>query len=290
MGDGNSSVAVVIPTQNRRDVLRETLVRVKRAGVEESRIYIYVNGCTDGTEEMLQIEFPSVQTIISRQNVGACVARNEAIQACPSEFILGLDDDSWPLDPHFAEIIERGFSRWPRAVFLAGCIHDDRYPAGPVPRDHEAYRVRGFVGCGFALRRSRFLALGGFRPFFFYYHEEPEVSLRAYGQGGEVIFEPALAIFHARSETNRDRRFTTQIGLRNNLSACVLNEPFWLCCIHLARLTLKALRFSRRHHHGLVPLFAWREFIGRLPMLLRLRRPLGYRAWSNWYRLPPCPP
>ena len=52
------------------------------------------------------------------------------------------------------------------------------------------------TGAFFAIRRDRWNSLGGFAPEFFAYHEDTDLSLRAWQRGWRVIFEPAAVVHH----------------------------------------------------------------------------------------------
>lgn len=290
MSDRIGSVSILIPSRNRCEMLRKTLQRLADLGVRQEDIYVFLDASTDGSSEMLRTTFPKIFKMDSSVNVGLIRARNEMVKRCPSEIILGLDDDSWPLDSNFVDVIQRVFARYPKAAFLAGNVHDSQYPQGTVPQGTGIFPVRNFVGCGFVIRRSRFQELGGFRDFFFYGHEESELCLRSYARGGHVLFVPELKIYHEHSEQNRNRAFTTRSGLCNSMSACVLNEPPWLCMVHLLSLLCKGVLFCIRHHHWATPFLAIKDFVLRLRYLWTRRQPVSSRVILQWYRLRKCPP
>ena len=282
-------LTVVIPTHNRRDILRATLERLvpPPPGVQ---VLVFCHACTDGTEPMVREEFPGVRLISSSEKLGHSVARSCAFASCETEFILSIDDDSWPMDASYARIIVEAFVRWPHAAFLASSIYDARHPEGAAPAGEDPYRVRNFVGCGFAVRTKVFSELGGFRSFFQYGGEELEIALRAHALGWEIMFLPSWRIFHDRTPVNRDEYEMIRSGFGNNLSSCFLNEPAWICGPHLARLSFKGFAHAARRGHWKAPLAAWKEFLARIPRLLDQRKPLPTAAVLSWHRLKSCPP
>lgn len=282
-------LTVVIPTHNRLENLRGTLKRLAPPP-PEVRVLAFCDACTDGTEAMLRDEFPWVRTISSSEQLGHSVARSCAFAACDTEFILSIDDDSWPMDGDYAPKLLDAFARWPRAAFLATSVYDREHPGGAAPANEAPYQVRNFVGCGFAVRSKVFSELGGFRSFFQYGGEELEIALRAHARGWEIIFLPALRIYHDRTPVNRDEYEMIRSGFGNNLSSCVLNEPAWICGLHLLRLSFKGFAHAARRGHWTAPLVAWREFLARIPRLMKQRAPLPSSAVLSWHRLRSCPP
>jgi GT2 family glycosyltransferase len=280
------ALTVVIPTHNRRDILRATLRRLAPG----LRVLVFCDACSDGTEQMVREEFAWARLISSSEKLGHSVARSCAFAACDTEFILSIDDDSWPMDADYASRIVEAFGRWPRAAFLASSVYDVRHPAGAAPADEAPYRVRNFVGCGFAVRAKVFSELGGFRSFFQYGGEELEIALRAHARGLEIVFLPLLRIYHDKTPVNRDEYEMIRSGFGNNLSSCLLNEPAWICGLHLARLSFKGFAHAVKRGHWKAPLVAWKEFLARTPRLLKERKPLPSSAVLSWHRLKSCPP
>jgi GT2 family glycosyltransferase len=283
------TLTVVVPTRNRRDILRATLRRLDPPAAAV-RVLVFCDACTDGSEEMVRADFPRVRLISSSEQLGQSVARSCAFAACETELILSIDDDSWPMDADYADRIRRAFDRGPRAAFLAASVYDKSHPEGAAPADSQAYRVRNFVGCGFAVRSKVFSELGGFRTFFQYGGEELEIALRAHARGWEIVFVPSLRIYHDRTPVNRDEFEMIRSGFGNNLSACLLNEPAWICGLHLARLSFKGFAHALKRGHWKAPLIAWKEFLGRVPRLLKAREPLASSAVLSWHKLKRCPP
>jgi GT2 family glycosyltransferase len=287
---GDPKITVVIPTHNRREILEKTLSRLLAMPAVEVRILVFADACSDGTEEMVRSRFPSVRLIASSEKMGHSMARSCAFTACDTEFILSLDDDSWPMDEDYAGRILEAFGNHPRAAFIATNVYDREYPGGAAQSDTTAYAVRNFVGCGFAVRAAIFHELGGFRSCFQYGGEELEIALRAHARGWEIIFVPGLRVYHDKTPQNRDEHAMIRSGVCNNLSACFLNEPAWICLPHMVRLGLKATVHAARRGHFSAAFLAWRDFFGRLPRLARERRPLPPAAIFSWHRLRSCPP
>lgn len=283
------AITIVIPTHNRREILHATLLKLSpvAAGV---RVLVFCDACTDGSEEMVRTEFPWARLISSSEKLGHSVARSCAFASCDTEFILSIDDDSWPMDGDYACKVLKAFEKHPQAAFLAASVYDSTHPLGAAPADSEPYRVRNFVGCGFAVRTKVFAELGGFRSFFQYGGEELEIALRAHARGWQIVFLPELRIYHDRTPVNRDEYEMIRSGFGNNLASCMLNEPAWICILHLARLSAKGFAHALKRGHGKAPLVAWKEFLQRMPRLIEARRPLPSSAILSWHRLRSCPP
>lgn len=92
-----ADVSVIIPTYNRVSMLEEALNSVLSQDFDGVIDVIVVDdNSQDGTSEFVKRRYPQIRLISLKQNVGAYVARNQAIQASQSQYIAFLDsDDLW---------------------------------------------------------------------------------------------------------------------------------------------------------------------------------------------------
>jgi glycosyltransferase involved in cell wall biosynthesis len=94
------AVSVIIPTRNRRGLLRLTLQSVLQQRAVAFEVVVVNDGSTDGSGEMVQrLQDPRVSLIEHETSRGVAAARNEGIAAARSEWIAFLDDDDlWAPD------------------------------------------------------------------------------------------------------------------------------------------------------------------------------------------------
>lgn len=62
-------------------------------------------------------------------------------------------------------------------------------------------------GAFFAVRREHWTALGGFAPEFFTYHEDTDLSLRAWLRGWRVVCEPSAVVWHHYEFSRNPQKF-----------------------------------------------------------------------------------
>jgi hypothetical protein len=147
-------------------------------------------------------------------NLGAA-ARNAAVDAASpgASWIIMLDDDSHPVELHepFGAFLDR-LERQPREV--AAVMADVHVPA---ERRREAGGLpEVFIGCGVAIRRDAFVAVGGYDPAFGYYAEEYDLAARLLLRGDRVAFDPAFVVHHHKAEAGRDMDLILERLIRNN--------------------------------------------------------------------------
>ena len=89
-----SSVAVVIPSHNRYEVLPRAIASVLAQQRMPDEIILVDDGSTDATETLAR-QYPQI-TYIRQDNRGVSAARNAGIAAADSEWVAFLDsDDEW---------------------------------------------------------------------------------------------------------------------------------------------------------------------------------------------------
>ena len=93
-------MSIIIPTKNRADTLHIALDSVLSQTYENWEAIIILDGCTDGTERLIDAYAESRFTkIVSSPSRGASYARNLGIKSANGELIAFLDDDdSWHSD------------------------------------------------------------------------------------------------------------------------------------------------------------------------------------------------
>lgn len=88
-------VTVVVPTFNRKSLLARAIHSVLAQTVQPQEIIVIDDGSTDGTQAMLQADYPTV-SYHYQDNQGVSAARNRGISQANCPWIALLDsDDEW---------------------------------------------------------------------------------------------------------------------------------------------------------------------------------------------------
>lgn len=93
----SSLVSVYIPTRNRLNMLRRAISSVLGQTYRNIELIVVTDGCTDNSDDFVKsISCDiSVRLISNPCSLGACLSRNQAIEAAEGRFVTGLDDDDW---------------------------------------------------------------------------------------------------------------------------------------------------------------------------------------------------
>ena len=103
-------ISVVIPTFNRRDLLKRAINSVINQTIKPNEIIVIDNGSTDQTYQMVSSLFPDINFLTETKR-GVSAARNKGITQSKSKWIAFLDsDDVWK--PKKLEKISNYFTKF----------------------------------------------------------------------------------------------------------------------------------------------------------------------------------
>ncbi len=277
------SVTVVVVTHNRRSVLLPTLGHLSGNGWP---VVVVDNGSTDGTADAVRSAFPDVDVVRSERNLGAS-GRNLGVERASSPYVAFSDDDSW-WAPGALDRAADAFDRCPRLALVAARIEvgPDRTvdPASiamansplPAEPDLPGPPVLGFLACGAVVRRSAYLAVGGFCELLFFFGEETVLALDLAQAGwGLAYVDDVVAYHHPPPGTDRSGR--RRLATRNALLTTWMRRPARRALEVTAR-AVAAARNDPDARRGLL------DAVGSLPAALRHRQVVD-PALDRRYRL-----
>jgi GT2 family glycosyltransferase len=194
-------VTVNILSFNRKDDLRVTLQKVFEQDYKNIEVIVVDNNSTDGTIEMVKSDYPQVQLIELKKNIGIA-GWNEGFKAAKGEYVLVLDDDSYPENSSIYKAICK-FTEDKKCGGIAFNIFNLRTNEYQTKHFREGISLT-FIGCGALFRKIVFEKCGYFRPELFIYLHEEDFSIRMADVGWYVSFMPSAKVIHISSMTHRE--------------------------------------------------------------------------------------
>lgn len=205
-------LSYVIVTHNRREPLLATL-RHLHANTplppDQWEAWVVDNASTDGSRAAVSAEFPNVHYLARPTNEGVW-ARSLAFKPARGEYIILLDDDSYPIDDAVTRSLAHLDSHPECAAVVGKVVLPDGSQEGCA---FPAVMLSGAV----CLRREVLLAVGGFRPEFFRKAGEYDLSYRIWQAGHRVDRLEDVVYRHDKVLTGRSKPFAHRMDLRNNL-------------------------------------------------------------------------
>lgn len=201
-------MSVVVATRDRWDELCRSLRRLELLP-ERPRLVVVDNGSADGTPQRARRCFPAATVVSLPSNLGAA-ARTVGARVAGTPLVAFSDDDSW-WQPGALAAAARLLAADPAVGLVAGRVLVGA--AGrldPVSSQMERGRldewlrpspqgrrgVTGFLACAAVVRRSAFLAAGGFEPHLLIGGEEELLALDLADAGWKLVYEPGCIALH----------------------------------------------------------------------------------------------
>lgn len=284
----NPLVTVNILSFNRKDELRITLAKVFEQDYKNIEVIVVDNASTDGTQVMVQKEFPSVIIIELKENIGIA-GWNKGFEIARGEYVLVLDDDSYPLDYSIKNAVKR-IKKEEKIGVVACAIENEKWGSFENP-EYQTYNLLTFTGCG-ALINSKILdKTGYFQELLFIYLHELEFSIRVIESGYKIVFEPSAHIIHNYSDINRgdyisyryDRR-KDFFFFRNRIIIYFLHFTISLKSISFYLLILKMLLKSIPQKLFKTKIQAFKSVFELRNKIKSLRKPISLQTQELYYK------
>ncbi|HEX6715137.1 MAG TPA: glycosyltransferase, partial [Thermoleophilaceae bacterium] len=93
----DSRTAVIVISFNEAGRLRRTLRLLKQQTLEPKRTIVVDNASADGSQELVEREFPQVEVLQMGRNSGFAAANNAAVElASGCDYVALLNADAYP--------------------------------------------------------------------------------------------------------------------------------------------------------------------------------------------------
>lgn len=206
----SSSLAIsfIVPTRDRPAVLERTLARLgSLEPLVDAEVIVVDNHSREpvGVPGRLANGWRAL-TLRRPRNEGAA-ARNDGVRIASGSWVVMLDDDSHPLDLGFLDAIADA----PSDVAAIGAevlTTDGGHEDGGLPEVT--------VGCGVAIRRSAYVAAGGYDPALLFYVEDQDLCARLLLGGLRVTYDDRFRVLHERVAGPRDTGLVLGRLIRNH--------------------------------------------------------------------------
>jgi GT2 family glycosyltransferase len=282
------SCGITITTRNRREDLRRTCGVISALRPLPDEVIICADGCTDGTVEMIQLEYPEFKLFVNGEAQGSIPSRNKMIRGAESDILISLDDDSYPVEADFISRVQIIFQNNPNLAIAAFPQQSDEYPESLTVTDFgPSHYIASYANAGAAIRKDVFLRLGGYPGEFRHAYEEPDFALRCIAAGYDVRMETGMTIRHHFTPVRRNSCRMHGLHARNELWSVALRCPLpYALPVALFRI-IRQFAYGWKNGWNWVirePIW-WLQCLAGLPRCLAGRKPVPWKAYRNWMKL-----
>jgi GT2 family glycosyltransferase len=217
---------------------------------ERPAVVVVDNGSSDGTAERVARAHPAATVARVEANLGGA-GRNLGVRLTPAPFVAFCDDDTAWAPGSLARAASLLRSHHDLALVCGRVLVGDDHREDPVcalmaetplpARDGQpGFPVLGFLACAAMVRRTAFVAAGGFERRFLVGGEEELLALDLVAGGWSLVYVPDVTVHH-RPSRRRDTRRRRRIETRNALWVAWLRHPPDLAWSRTARLARRAI-------------------------------------------------
>ena len=233
-------VTINILSFNRKDELRNTLTKVYEQDYKNIEVIVVDNASADGSSEMVKKEFPGIQVIQLEKNIGIA-GWNEGFKVAKGEYVLVLDDDSYPKTKTIQDCLN--LTKIDPLVGVVACDvynrRDNRLFSEFIHQDS----ITSFVGCGALINSNIFRIIGFFDTDLFLYEHEVEFSMRVIDSGYKLVFSKNSLVIHNTSPQNRNIKNTVDrrriyFSTKNLIYILLSKFPFKIISFRLFRIII----------------------------------------------------
>lgn len=246
----DTRIAVVIVTRDRIAGLLHTLHHIY-ALPEQPRVIVVDNGSSDGTSEKVRRHYPQTHVISLSENLGSA-GRNLGVLHADCPYIAFSDDDSWWASGSLSRASDL-LDSYPKLALIAArilvgqeqkCDPTCQYMAAgklPINPYSPGIPILGFIACGSIIRKSAYLAYGGFEKRFGIGGEEGLLAIDLAANGWHLAYIDDIVAYHHPSPV-RNPHERRRNEVRNALWTTWLRRPSGAAVLKTIHFLKPALR------------------------------------------------
>ena len=256
----NTKVSISILTYNRSSILKTLILSLQEIQYSSMEIIVVDNHSNDGTQEMINTDFPHIKYIRTNKNLGAS-ARNLGMKSANGSIIVTLDDDIIGIQDKDIINLIKHFNDRPKlgainfkvldhtTMSVCNWVHhckEEEYS----DREFDTYEItEGAV----AFRKEALKNAGYYSEEFFLSYEGPDLAIRIINSGYGIIYFNKISVVHFHSDSGRKPWLNYYFDTRNQLWLAIRNFPVPYSIIFLTRGILSMFVYSIRDGY----LFVW---------------------------------
>jgi len=231
--DRELDCAILIPTRNREVLLSETLAKLRAADLSHLPLWLYDDASDDPNmvRRVADARWPDARIVRQDTCHGQAFGRNTLLRQCNCRFAILLDDDQYFVRVgNLFDYMDGKKTTRACAVLFFQC-RDRTDGRLDVPETFHAGKTSSFMAGAVMFDVGAVLEVGGYRDYWGYGYEEPELAMRLYARGYHVWYEPDIMVEHNHvltGDADRDDSQYDYYYARNSILLSSLNMPLWL--------------------------------------------------------------
>jgi GT2 family glycosyltransferase len=227
-------VSIIIVNWNQAEVTKQCIDSIINQTHKHSyNIFLVDNGSTDGSVEIIQKNFSTVNIIRNSENRGFSAANNQAMDLTESKYLLLLNNDTIVINNAIDLLIDKADSLPNAGIIGPRLIHNNKqiqnsiglfpsfynsikkalisknsfatkvfpklaYHQSPIVANEitKATEVDFVIGACMLVRREAYKIVGKLDEDYFFYAEDVDWCFRFHKANWSVVYDPSIQIIH----------------------------------------------------------------------------------------------
>jgi GT2 family glycosyltransferase len=242
-------VSIVLVSYNSKELLSSALTSIEEHADLEYEIIVVDNNSTDDVGDFIKKEYPKVNFIQSKENVGYAAGNNLGMKEARGDYIFLLNTDAEFVDKHTLSTLVHHMELFPKVAIISpkvvlpsGAMDMASHRGFPTPWNAISYftgleKTLGSIpvvgrlfggyhqtwqkmdrlheidvctGAAMLVRASAMESVGLFDERFFMYAEDIDWCYRFRKKGWIILFDPSIRVLHRKSQTGLHKKTETK--------------------------------------------------------------------------------
>jgi len=251
-------ISIIILTLNSTRFIRGCLESIFTQGYHDFEVIVVDNGSKDGTVDFIKENYSSVILIENKNNLGACKARNQAIEIAKGEWIFTLDCDTilekdflqkmmnfikkseefvGMFQPKILKLDKKTVSSCGIYLSILRRFHDIGKEKPDNGKFNTSKNIFGVCSAAAFYKRQMLEEIredsGYFDERFFFLVEDVDLSWRAQRRGWKAKYYPEAICYHFGNSASYEKKFRQYLCFRNRYLLLLKNENIFSLIMRL---------------------------------------------------------
>lgn len=218
MESSSTTFTILITTKNRIEDLKFTLFKMQHIlDRDDVECIVCDDGSTDGTNTLLQANYPTIQLIRNSRSKGLIYSRNRLLSLVTTPFAISIDDDLHFITQQPLELIVQHFEKNVNCGLLGFRIFWDlKEPISTVSKEIPV-AMQSFAGGAHVWRMSAWNSIPNYPAWFVFYGEEDFASYQLFKKNWAIHYLPEVLVNHRVDLKARKKNADYSVRLRRSL-------------------------------------------------------------------------
>jgi len=213
-------ISLILLNWNGKEILKKAIESVLKQSYENYEILVLDNGSIDGSNEMVEKNYPQIKLIKLGKNLGIIEPRNIGMKNANGELLFILDNDAELKEDAFEKTIKEFENK--KLGILSCSLRDKKNKTSvwmhnfPKEKyDDKKFLTTIYSGGAHVIRKSILEKTGYYPKYYFITAEEMDLSLRVLDNDYDITYCPNIIAYHKQRSEKDISELSNFLAMRN---------------------------------------------------------------------------